>query len=127
MWSNSAYNAGNLSILDMYTDKKKYNKLFVEPVAENLYQDIKKSGYAFQHPDSFNKEFKDLTKSELSFWHDYAANIPYKFKTINLFIRPFTDFCRTCIITDNEVSSLAQTDIDILRSNKSFQSRTSGP
>lgn len=127
MWSNSSYNAVNLSIHDMYPDKKKYNKLFVEPVAENLYQDFKKSGYAFQRPEKFNKEFKDLTKSEQSFWHDYAANIPYKFKTINLFIRPFTDFCRTCIITDNEVLSLAQIDNDILLSHKSFQSRLQDP
>ena len=46
------------------------------------------------------------------------GNTPHKFRTLNLFIHHFEDFCRTCIITDNEVSALAKVDYDIIRPNK---------
>ena len=40
------------------------------------------------------------------------SEIPDKFRALNLFIRPFEDFCRTCIITDNEIATLVQMDHD---------------
>ncbi len=58
------------------------------------------------------EEFKNLAESEKSFWYDIAARIPEKLKKLNLFIRPFEDFCRTCIITDKEIASLVQADLE---------------
>ena len=58
-----------------------------------------------------SEDFNNLPESEKSFWFDYASGIPDKLKRLNLFIRPFEDFCRTCIITDNEITSLVRSDL----------------
>ena len=100
--------------LDALPDRKKYKKFFINQLAEALYNSILQS-------NKLNKEFKNLTKTEKSFWYQYAEAIPDKFRTLNLFIRPFEDFCRTCIITDNEISALSQSDHEFLQSHKSFQ------
>ena len=121
MHSKGTYNTDNKLIQDIFSDKKKYKRLFINPIAESLYNNIKASGSPITFSDIFNKGFKNLTKAEKSFWYDYAAKIPDKFRTLNLFIRPFEDFCRTCIITDNEVAALAQMDHDSLLSHKSYQ------
>jgi serine phosphatase RsbU (regulator of sigma subunit) len=120
MHSKGTYNTDNKLIQDIFSDKKKYKRLFINPIAESLYNDIKASGSPIPFSDIFNKGFKNLTKAEKSFWYDYAAKIPDKFRTLNLFIRPYEDFCRTCIITDNEVAALAQMDHDILLFHKSY-------
>src|SRR5450759_3736613 len=122
MLSKDSFNTVNQLIQDIFPDKKGYKKLFINPVAENLYLDFRKSDFAIQFSETFSKDFRNLTKAEQSFWYDIAAELPDKFKTINLYIRHFEDFCRTCIITDNEVSALAQIDYNILLSHKSFQS-----
>ena len=127
MLSKDSFNTVNQLIQDIFPDKKGYKKLFINPVAENLYLDFRKSDFAIQFSETFSKDFRNLTKAEQSFWYDIAAEIPDKFKTINLYIRHFEDFCRTCIITDNEVSALAQTDYNILLSHKSFQSGIKDP
>jgi len=121
MHSKGTYNTDNKLIQDIFSDKKKYKRLFINPIAESLYNNIKASGSPITFSDIFNKGFKNLTKAEKSFWYDYAAKIPDKFRTLNLFIRPFEDFCRTCIITDSEVAALAQMDHDSLLSHKSYQ------
>ena len=127
MLSNKLYDPDNQFLRDKFPNENDYTELFVNPLAENLYQDFRKSGYAKQFSGRFDKEFKNLTIDEQSFWFDLAAEIPGKFRTLNLFIRHFEDFCRTCIITDNEVKVLAQKDQDILLSHKSFQSSIKDP
>jgi RyR domain./Stage II sporulation protein E (SpoIIE). len=127
MLLRNSYNSDNQLIQNKLPDKKDYMKLFINPLAESLYQDFRKSGYAIQFSENFDKEFEKLTIAEQSFWYDLAAEIPDKFRTLNLFIRHFEDFCRTCIITDDEVRVLAQKDQDILLSNKSFQSSIKDP
>ena len=47
-------------------------------------------------------------------------NIPEKFRTQNLFIRPYKDFCRTCIITDSEITKLTEADLEFLLSHQLF-------
>ena len=103
----------DLLLHDFSSDRGKYKKKFlINPFSESLYYNVKKSGLLSKYSDNISKEFKDLTESEKSFWHEYVGGIPDKFKTLDLFIRPFEDFCRTCIITDKEVSVLAQIDND---------------
>ena len=105
---------------DMFPDKKTYKKLFVSPVAESLYNGIRKSDSLNISSNFYKKEFKDLSKSEKASWYSYTAEIPDKFRTLNLIIRPFENFCRSCIITDNEIKALALVDHEKLKSSKSF-------
>ncbi len=74
-------------------------------------------------PGTLKIEFKKLAKDEKSFWYDYAAEIPEKLRSLDLFIHPFDEFCRTCIITDNEVAELANMDQKTLLSHKDYQGK----
>ena len=112
MWSDIIYNADNQLIQDKSPDRNKHKKFFTNQIAEGLYIDIQKVINPLIYSDTLNKEFKNLTKTEKSFWHDYAGEIPDKFRTLNLFIRQFEGFCRTCIITDNEIATLVRMDYD---------------
>ncbi len=118
MQSNTT-DSGKMFIQELIPDNEEFKKHFTLTVAENLYQDIIKK---FPSDNLFStSEFKNLTTSEKTFWCEYTAGIPEKLKTLNLYIRPFRDFCRTPIITDNEIESLAQIDHGILVKNKSFK------
>ena len=121
MLSESTHNANNQLIQDIFSNIEKDRKLIINPLAETLYNAIKKSGSLFQYSENIIGDFKNLTKSEKSSWYNYTSQIPDKLKTLNLFIKPFEGFCRTCIITDKEISVLAQIDYDSLNSVKSFK------
>jgi serine phosphatase RsbU (regulator of sigma subunit) len=121
MLSESTHNANNQLIQDIFSNIEKDRKLIINPLAETLYNAIKKSGSLFQYSENIIGDFKNLTKSEKSSWYNYTSQIPDKLKTLNLFIKPFAGFCRTCIITDKEISVLAQIDYDSLNSVKSFK------
>jgi serine phosphatase RsbU (regulator of sigma subunit) len=110
MWSKVIYNSDNQLIKDKSPDRIKYKKSFINQIAEGLYKDIRQLTDLITPSDTLNKEFINLTKAEKSFWYDYACEIPNKFKALSLFIRPFDDFCRTCIITDKEIATLVQMD-----------------
>ena len=112
----------NPLIQDIFPDSKKYKKHFVEPLAESLHHEIQSSANLYQQFTTSAREFKDIAKAEYSFWYDYAKKIPEKLRTLNLLIRPFEDFCRTCIITDEEVAVLAQMDNDTLPLHKFLSS-----
>jgi serine phosphatase RsbU (regulator of sigma subunit) len=105
MWSKIIYNTDNQSIQDIHPDRNWYKKFFINRIAEGLYNDIGQINDPVRPSDDHYQEFKDLSKTEKSFWYDYAGEIPNKFIALNLFIRPFEDFCRTCIITDKEKAS----------------------
>ena len=112
MWSKVIYNKDNQLIHNISFNLEKDKKYFNNRIAEGLYKDIRQLTNLITPSYTLNKEYKNLTKVEKSFWYDYAAEIPNKFRALNLFIRPFEDFCRTCIITDNEIASLVQMDHD---------------
>ena len=112
MQSKSTYNTGNELIQEISPDRKKFKEIFVSRIAEGLYNTIRHSGSTIPYPDFFNKEFQKLTKAEKSFWYNYAEEIPAKFGLLKLIVRPFEDFCRTCIITDTEIGSFIQMDHD---------------
>src|SRR5659263_129783 len=112
MWSRVIYNTGNQLIQDISPDRNKYKKIFINPIAEGLYIDIRQLTNLYSSSETLHKEFKNFTKAEKSFWYNYAAEIPNKLKALSLFIRPFDDFCRTCIITDKEITTLVQMDHD---------------
>ena len=83
-----------------------YKVIFIEKTAAYLYEDMRRSWKSATLP------FASLTEDEKSMWYDYVSELPEKLKILNLFIRPFKDFSRTCIITDNEIEKLAGRDIE---------------
>jgi serine phosphatase RsbU (regulator of sigma subunit) len=112
MWSQVIYNTNNQLIQDISPDQKKFRKFIINPVAEGLYNDIRQLSIQNAFSDTPFKQFKDLPKAEKSFWCGYSEEIPIKLKALNLFVRPFEGYCRTCIITENEISTLIQIDND---------------
>jgi serine phosphatase RsbU (regulator of sigma subunit) len=105
MWLKNLYNSDNQLIQKTSPEWAYYKKFFINPLAESLYNDLQKS------INSGNK-FKNLNKSEKTFWHDYVATIPVKYNSLSLIISPFEDFCRTCLITEAEIGALNQIDND---------------
>jgi serine phosphatase RsbU (regulator of sigma subunit) len=112
MWSKIIYNNDNQLIQSKSRGYRKYKKLLTDPIAEGLYKDFQQLINPVTLSNAPDKEFKDLTKAEKNFWYDYAEEVPDKFRALNLFIRPFKGFYRTCLITDNEIGTLVQMDLD---------------
>jgi serine phosphatase RsbU (regulator of sigma subunit) len=125
MWSEIINKRDFNSLQVKFPEKKDFKKSFINPIAENLFNDTRKPDSSFPVYSILNTDFRHLTKAEKSFWYDYAARIPAKFKTLNLTIHPFEDFCRTCIITDNEVKALTEIDTDTHLHRKLFQTAIS--
>jgi serine phosphatase RsbU (regulator of sigma subunit) len=89
-----------------------FSERLAEPVAQSLYDDLRKIG-GFSHSGHLlRKKFADLGKNEKQFWIDYASLIPEKYSSIGLFLKPCLEYCRTCIITGNEIETLISGDLD---------------
>ena len=123
MSPKNIYDTDNWIISEEQIDPADFKKHFIDPVAKGLYQGIRQRAGLFVHPVSFLKNFVDLTRSEKSFWHDYASVIPVKLRSLNLLLRPFQEFCRTCIITDDEVDLLVRMDLDRFRERSGREER----
>lgn len=90
----------------------KHIKTFSDDLPRFLYEELKKLNHLFIAPSRLEKDFSDLTASERALWERSAGDIPVKLKTLNLFIRRYSSFCRTCLITHSEVEKLASFDFD---------------
>ena len=112
MWSQVIYNNDYQLIHDKSPDRKKYKKFYIDPIAEGLYKDFQHLNNQHKYSDTLNKEFRELTKTEKSFWYDFVSEMPKKIQALNFFIRPFEDFCRTCIITNSDIDTLVRMDYD---------------
>ena len=123
MSPKNIYDTDNRIISEEQIDPADFKKHFIDPVAKGLYQGIRQRAGLFVHPVSFLKNFADLTRSEKSFWYDYASVIPVKLRSLNLLLRPFQEFCRTCIITDDEVDLLVRMDLDRFRERSGREER----
>ncbi len=109
-WSEVIYDPDHELIQDISLNWIKYRKIFIYRIARYLYEDIRRARMLITSPFTFNKDFGRLTKDEKIIWYNYASEIPKKLKSLNLFIRPFKEFCGTCIITDSEIEQLASLD-----------------
>jgi len=94
-----------------------YKKIFIEEIAQYLYADMRRARVLITAPFTFNKEFNRLPEEEKKIWYRYAESIPEKLHSLNLFIRPYKEYCATCIITDEEIEKLACLDHDIFSSS----------
>ncbi len=111
-WPEIIYTGSNSQKQYSESDDLKYLERFTIPVAEGLYSDMSRLNSLLNFADGKFGDFKSLPEDERSFWIDYAARVPAKLKSLNLFMRPYEDFCRTCIITDNEIETLVRSDLE---------------
>jgi serine phosphatase RsbU (regulator of sigma subunit) len=111
MWPEIIFHNHTRSIHGSVSEDAVSQEQFTYLIAQGLYDDYKmlniRPGRAAGLPESF----KNLNENDRTFWNDFSAQIPYKFNRLNLFIRPFKDFCRTCIITEKEIESLVEIDL----------------
>ncbi len=112
MWSKVIYSPDINLNQDPTSSRGNFKKLFTEPVAAGLYKDILQILDPKLRDNSQIREFADLTEAEKNFWYKYSGEIPGKLRKLNLFIRQFKDFCRTCIITDSEIDVLVKIDLE---------------
>ena len=112
-WGDIMYNADNEIISQVNSKWKKFKKIFIDKLAGNLYEDMRRSRILITAPFTVNKDFSQLSFDEQQKWYGYAADIPVKFKALNLYIRPCSEFCRTCIITEEEIEKLASIDHEL--------------
>jgi len=103
MWSNVIYNAENQLFQGITPGSDNYFESFTSSIAEGLYSDWQHSGRQIKVIDAISEDSNSLKNDEKSFWNKYVSGIPDKFKRLNLFIRPFEGFCRTCIITEERI------------------------
>lgn len=96
---------------DGFTDPASFRKLFTVPVARGLYNEFRNRSRLTTGSASLKMNFEELRKAEKQFWTDYASAIPEKYASLNLYMRPFRELCRTCIITEEEIKSLTSLDL----------------
>ena len=109
-WTEVIFNPGNKLIQEITSNWSTYKKIFIDQIAENLYNDIQRTKHLYKSPFTFKKDFSRLSEEERSYWYDYAAEIPRKLKSLNLRIRQYKGFCRTCLIPYDEIEKLARVD-----------------
>jgi serine phosphatase RsbU (regulator of sigma subunit) len=112
MCPKKIYDTEDRHLNDTFTDPAGFRDYFTIPVSKSLYNDFLKRSGLTGNPAHLSPEFEDLKKTEKQFWYDYVLAIPAKYRALNLIIRPFTDFCRTCIITEEEIIELTAKDIE---------------
>jgi serine phosphatase RsbU (regulator of sigma subunit) len=85
------------------------NILFAD-IAGYLYEDMQRMSSLIRSPFGFKIDFTDLSKAEKSVWEQYASGLKEKLQSLGLIVRPYKDFCRTCIITEQEIEYLLASD-----------------
>ena len=112
MWSKIIYTGNRGTVQELPSEDDIYRESFTGPVAKGIYEDMHRMSLSIKLTDSFSEDFRTLDEAEKLFWYDFAEEIPAKFAKLKLFIRPFEDFCRTCIITDREIDAFVQMDLE---------------
>ena len=119
-WAGLIYHPGKILIQHIESNWTEYKKLFIDQIAENVYNDIRRTRHLYSSPLNFSKEFSHLSENEKSYWYNYASEIPGKLRSLNLRIRQYKDFCRTCLIPYTDIEKLATADyLRECRKNKS--------
>jgi serine phosphatase RsbU (regulator of sigma subunit)/predicted CoA-binding protein len=111
-WISSIYFPDSSLVQDISSNWPEYRKIFIDKIAEYVYKDIQRTQHLYSSPFTFNKEFGRLSDEEKLPWYNFASDIPAKLKSLNLCIRPYKDFCRTCLILYKDLENLARADYD---------------
>ncbi len=81
-----------------------------DTIAGGLYEDALSEFNLTAGVTGIFQPFSDLQQHIREIWYRFAEGIPAKLAELRLFIRPFDNFCHTCIITGPEIEML--NDID---------------
>lgn len=95
------------------TDTEPDDKIadLMEELACMLYSDIQRSQDLFDSPVRLSsKDFDKLNAEEKGIWQKFVERIPRKLVSVNLKIRRFNDFCRTCLIPYSDLEHFAGLD-----------------
>jgi serine phosphatase RsbU (regulator of sigma subunit) len=111
-WFEIIFDPDNSQIQNLYSKHTGDFKVSIENLAEYIYTDIRRVQDLFTSPFPLNKDFRKLSKDEKQNWHVFVSRIPGKLKSLNLLIRNYKDFCRTCLIPYNEIENMAMSDYD---------------
>lgn len=95
-----------------FADPADFIKYQAKAIAKSLSVDFRRIASLSASDSPLVRKFPETGKTDKQFWIDYAAGIPQKFMTLGLFLRPYRDFCRTCIITEDEIDALVALDLD---------------
>ena len=109
MWSELIYRENDQHYPGTIFPEGSLGKLSFS-IAASLYEDIAGSLKLPGESSNILPEFSDLSPKDKAPWISYADGIPSKLVALNLFIRPYSEFCHTCIITHSEVEILKRID-----------------
>jgi serine phosphatase RsbU (regulator of sigma subunit) len=112
MWSEVIYEPYKKIYTDIPGRNSEDIKSFTNLLAGYFYSEIRRARNLFTSPFTFDKEFENLSVEEKALWYDFVTEIPIKLRELNLFIRPYNDFCRTCLIPDHDIEKLARKDYE---------------
>lgn len=113
-WSEIIYDRSSDFAREIEANPENLIKPLVIENAVSVYKEMKRRSGQLSSHWLFEKEFIDLNDKERESWYSIAARIPYKLSMLGLMIRTFKGFCRTCIITEEEIDALARDDHDQL-------------
>ena len=97
---------------DGFTDPADFIKYQAKTVAQSLSDDYRSISRLSSTDSPLPGKFAESGEAGKRIWIDYASGIPEKYISLGLFFRPYSDFCRTCIITEEEITSLVEMDIE---------------
>ncbi|HBE41472.1 MAG TPA: hypothetical protein DDW27_09755 [Bacteroidales bacterium] len=109
-WISVLYCPDNDILNQISADWQKYRRKLICKLAENFYSDIRRIQHLLTSPVDLMKEFAELSNDERGPWLDFTSALPGKLRSLNLFIRPWKEFCRTCLIPDSDLEKLARND-----------------
>jgi serine phosphatase RsbU (regulator of sigma subunit) len=116
-WTSVLLNPDRDFIERIISEWSSFRKLLIIDAAESIYEGLRGQGNIFISPVPMKKPFFMLSENEKVFWISVTSAIPGKLKSLGLYIRPFNNFCRTCILTGNEIEKLAAADYRSLLKN----------
>lgn len=87
-------------------------KQLAGPVADSLQRNFRRITRLSGERTPLKKALKSLPEPAERFWLRYSEGIPVKYSALGLLLQPYEHFCRTCIITEEEIDSLVSMDID---------------
>jgi serine phosphatase RsbU (regulator of sigma subunit) len=117
--SDSQMQKWSVVLLDSETARLRND--FREDLARLFYSDIQRTQHLFEPPHKLSvKDFDRLPEEEKEEWYRFVDGIPGKMVTVNLKIRRFNDFCRTCLIPYSDLEFLARFDYDLFCLEEGF-------
>jgi len=97
---------------DGFAEQSDFIKYQAKAVAQSLLEDYRRISRQAATGSSQHRRQAGTWKPDRQFWNDYAAEIPEKLRNLGLYLRQYLDFCRTCIITEEEIAALVEMDLE---------------